>query len=62
MHLEPHQTPANYAAYCREHWLGVPYRHHGREQRGVDCLGLLVASARGFGFEVVDNLAYGRTP
>jgi len=56
------QTSLSYAQSAREGWLGVPYRHQGRTKRGVDCLGLLVCSARDFGLTVVDNLAYGRKP
>lgn len=41
---------------------GVAWRHQGRDRRGIDCLGLIVLSARDIGIQVVDNLNYGRVP
>ena len=43
-------------------YLGVPFRHQGRDGRGLDCLGLLVCAARDAGFPVSDNLNYRREP
>lgn len=40
----------------------MPYKHQGRSREGVDCLGLLVCSARECGVQVVDNLNYRRAP
>jgi cell wall-associated NlpC family hydrolase len=30
-------------------WLGAPYRHQGRTQSGVDCIGLILAVMEEFG-------------
>jgi cell wall-associated NlpC family hydrolase len=45
-------------------WLGVPYRHQGRDRQGVDCGGFIVAIARPAGLlpHYVDRRDYGRTP
>lgn len=40
--------------------IGVPWRHLGRDERGLDCVGLLVVSARAVGLEVDDFIGYGR--
>ena len=43
-------------------WVGVPYRHLGRDRSGVDCAGLIVNVAHDFGFTVKDNRAYSNQP
>jgi len=44
-------------------WVGVPYRHQGRNRLGVDCSGPLVAIAKDIGIEgVTDVLTYSRHP
>ena len=43
-------------------WLGVPWRHQGRNEHGVDCVGLLVVVARALGLSDYDSAAYGRDP
>jgi len=44
-------------------WLGVPYRHQGRNRLGVDCSGPLVEIARELGIQgVSDALTYSRHP
>lgn len=40
----------------------VHFRHQGRTLRGMDCIGLLVWSARAAGIEVTDRTDYGRMP
>lgn len=42
--------------------LGVPWRHQGRTNAAVDCLGLLVMVARQLGCPAPDDAAYGRIP
>ncbi|MBY0560018.1 NlpC/P60 family protein [Hyphomicrobium sp.] len=32
-------------------WLGTPYRHQGRDRRGIDCIGFTWAVARDLGYE-----------
>lgn len=44
-------------------WVGVPFRHQGRDERGVDCVGLVirVCEQRGILSDDFDR-AYGRLP
>jgi len=42
--------------------LGVPWRHLGRDARGVDCLGLCILAYRAAGFVVPDPPPYRREP
>jgi len=39
-------------------YLGVPYLHHGRDKRGMDCIGLFVACGRELGIPIWDDLTY----
>jgi cell wall-associated NlpC family hydrolase len=43
-------------------YINTPFRHQGRNRRGLDCLGLLVCAARDIGMPIADNLQYGRAP
>lgn len=45
-------------------WVGVPFRHQGRDRRGVDCVGLIIAVGAELGLPVgaVSVRAYGRVP
>ena len=44
-------------------YQGTPFRHQGRARgAGVDCIGLLVGTARDAGLEVVDRADYPRQP
>ena len=45
-------------------WLGVPFRHQGRDAHGIDCVGLPIVVCQSLGligpnFEITH---YGRTP
>lgn len=42
--------------------LGTPWRHRGRKPWGVDCIGLVVLSARAAGYDAPDPGRYGREP
>lgn len=44
-------------------WLGTPYRHQGRNRRGVDCIGLIWVVSRDLGLPTpsIPN-DYGQTP
>lgn len=42
--------------------LRTPFRHTGRTERGVDCVGLVVVALRAVGREVDDRRDYGRNP
>lgn len=46
-------TRADVVAEARS-WVGVPFRHMGRDRRGVDCIGLVVVVGRALGLPVVD--------
>lgn len=41
-------------------FLGVPWVHQGRTTRGVDCVGLIVLSARAAGLDAPMTADYGR--
>lgn len=41
-------------------YLGVPWVHQGRTERGVDCVGLIVLSLRAIGIEAPLTADYGR--
>lgn len=41
-------------------FIGVPWQHQGRSQRGVDCVGLVVMAARAIGIEAPLTADYGR--
>lgn len=45
-------------------WLGVPFRHQGRDRRGVDCVGLIIVACRELGLPAgsVKLRDYGRLP
>ena len=45
-------------------WVGVPFRHQGRDRRGVDCVGLIIAVGAELGLPcgAVDMRSYGRLP
>lgn len=43
-------------------WLGVRWRHQGRDRDGVDCGGLLAVSLAEIGRMPADKRAYGRVP
>lgn len=56
-------TPERVIAEART-WLGVPFRHQGRDGAGIDCVGLpiVVGQALGLLGERFDVGAYGRLP
>lgn len=41
-------------------FLGVPWQHQGRTERGVDCVGLVVLSLRAIGVDAPLTADYGR--
>jgi cell wall-associated NlpC family hydrolase len=43
-------------------FVGVPFAHMGRSEKGLDCVGLLVLVAIELGVEVKDSPHYGREP
>ena len=42
--------------------VGTTFRHAGRSERGVDCVGLIAVGLREIGVDVQDRRAYARTP
>lgn len=52
--------------------IGTPYRHQGRTERAVDCIGFLFAACKGAGLDLISELPapeegmpqwnYGRAP
>lgn len=43
-------------------WLGVPWKHQGRDRSGLDCGGLIVVIARAFEISDYDIRGYRRNP
>lgn len=43
-------------------WIGVPYRHLGRNKNGVDCLGVVIKVAHGCGLSDFDTANYSKRP
>lgn len=45
-------------------WVGVPFRHQGRDGYGVDCVGLPIVIGRALGLlpPEFDTATYGRLP
>lgn len=41
-------------------WMGVPWRHLGRNRQGVDCAGLVVVVAKALGVADYDHTGYTR--
>jgi len=54
-------TPAEISAEARS-WLGVQWRHQGRNRAGVDCVGLLIQVGAAFGIACEDMKGYAREP
>jgi cell wall-associated NlpC family hydrolase len=56
-------TPADVIAEARS-YLGVPFRHQGRDHRGIDCVGVPIAVGRTLGLwpHDWDTATYGRLP
>ena len=43
-------------------WLGTKWRHRGRSEFGIDCIGLVVLSVANAGIKMRDRLDYSRDP
>ena len=48
--------------YIAKGLVGVPYRHQGRNQSGLDCAGLIIVIAHMLGLSDKDTTAYSRRP
>lgn len=46
---------------CARGWIGVPFRHGGRDRSGVDCVGLVIVCLHELGVTDWDETAYSRT-
>lgn len=56
------QTRSDFIVALRA-YIGTPFRHQGRSAKvGLDCLGLIICGLQDIGFDVTDNLNYGRQP
>jgi cell wall-associated NlpC family hydrolase len=53
----PDVTGKRIAAQART-WIGVPFRHAGRNRMGVDCMGLLAVVAAELGLTTYDRTDY----
>lgn len=42
--------------------VGTPWKHQGRNVKGIDCGGLLIITAKELGLKYEDTLDYGREP
>jgi cell wall-associated NlpC family hydrolase len=56
-------TPAAVIAEARR-WVGVPFRHQGRSERGIDCVGLPIVVCQSLGLldQRSDVANYDRLP
>lgn len=43
-------------------WVGVSWKHQGRNAAGIDCGGLLILTAQGLNLPYEDTTNYGREP
>lgn len=43
-------------------YLGTRWHHQGRSRAGLDCIGLMVCTARDLGMTVLDETGYSRQP
>ena len=43
-------------------WVGTPFRHQGRTERGLDCAGFIIRVSYELGLAHEDWRAYGRQP
>lgn len=43
-------------------WIGRQWRHQGRNENGVDCVGLVVMVCKALGLSDYDSTSYGRDP
>jgi cell wall-associated NlpC family hydrolase len=57
----PVSDAERFVSACRA-CVGVRFRHTGRSERGMDCLGLVATGLRAIGRDVDDRTDYSRTP
>lgn len=43
-------------------WIDVPWLHQGRNRYGIDCIGLLIVTAKALGLTEYDAKGYGIAP
>ena len=62
--LGPPLTPEESAMFVAEarSYIGVRWKHQGRDRRGIDCGGLIAVCMRAVGRPVVEPIGYGRLP
>ena len=56
-------TPQTFIETARQ-WVGVPFRHQGRDGNGIDCVGLPIVVGQSLGLldQRFDIANYGRLP
>jgi len=53
---------ANDIVFAAKEFVGVRYRHQGRDKTGLDCAGLIIAVAQLLGLTDKDTSSYSRRP
>lgn len=53
---------ANDIVYAATGLVGVPYRHQGRNQAGLDCAGVMIVVSHMLGLTDRDTTSYSRRP
>jgi hypothetical protein len=53
---------ANEIVECAHTLIGVPFRHQGRDLRGIDCVGVPIYIARTLGIKEWNSIAYPARP
>jgi cell wall-associated NlpC family hydrolase len=55
-------APGDRVAAEARKWIGTPWLHQGRNEHGIDCVGLVVVVARALGVSDYDFGNYSRNP
>lgn len=53
-------TTADEVVSTARNWIGVKFRHQGRDRTGVDCAGLVICVAKELGLTDFDTTGYAR--
>ena len=58
----PMPVDRNHLIAIARQWLGVPFRHQGRNRLGVDCGGLLLCIGEDAGLDLIPPEVYSMSP